>query len=389
MIGEYAARFAHARGLKLLSQDRHNDASRWFHAALALRPASVGAWVNLGNAFMGQADPASALGCFKRAIRLSPTSPAPKMNAGMALITLGDWLEGWKLYEARFDEACVEFRGLNGLKGADPATMWDGSHLAGQSVLVFNEQGAGDVIMCLRYYWHLKALGAREVIWRVPGPLVRLVRATFRNRSDVTVISDGERLPDYDRFVPFMSLPYHCSDGGHGSQSAYLKVYPNEERHAVSKLPGPRIGLVRRGSPGHKGDRRRSVHLAQWGPLLETPGVSWVSLQIGASADEFEAFGDVVRYPIHDFYDTACIMRELDLVISVDSSPAHLAGALGVPVWTLLPFAPDFRWGLTNERTPLYESMHLFRQTTPGDWASVIDRVRLALRARLNQRSAA
>jgi hypothetical protein len=396
------ARLLYNRGCRAMERDDLHSAERSLHASIGFAPASAPSWLQLGNVYMNENRADLALGCFRRASELAPESPLPLINVANTLLLLGQWDEGWKMYEHRY--ASQGFRAVNGLQGGDASKMWRGESLEGKTLLVFNEQGAGDTIMCLRYLSDID-FHATRVIARVPASLVRLARATHVLPLPVVlpsggtmtyvqrtqIISDSEPLPSHDYLAPFMSLPLRM--GARSTDSPYpryLKTHAYETWHA---LPGPlaglRVGIVWQGSHGHANDHRRSIPLDTIAPLFETPGISWVSLQGGPSAKEIAKYPQVRTVPIHDYCDTACVMKSLDLVISVDSSPAHLAGALGVPVWALLPFSPDFRWMLNSETTCWYDSMRLIRQKTRGDWADVIQRVRSQLVALTNQRSAA
>lgn len=399
MIPETLARVWYNAGIRAMNgRGDLTQATRHFHHALGFAPASAPTWLSLGNAYMGQNDVDLALGCYRKASELAPHSPLPIINIADALLKLGQWEEGWKLYEHRF--ASEGFRAANGLKGGDAAKMWRGESLHGKTLLLFNEQGAGDTIMTLRYVTLVWSLARpNRLILRLPASLIRLAQSTFQYASKVAIVSDAEPLPPHDALAPFMSLPLRCSairpewviesDG-------YLRPYGTEPPYTFTPPLAPtfthdnplRVGLVWAGSPGHARDSERSIPLDLMRPLLETPGISWVSLQVGPRAKEIEAFPQVRTVRTLDFYDTACVMKSLDLVISVDSSPAHLAGALGVPVWTLLAYAPDFRWMLKRGDTPWYQSMRLFRQPKRHDWSSVIADVRSQLLS-LTQRKAA
>ena len=380
------ARWLFRRGSKHLMHAPER-AERDLLRALAIRPAFPEAWLNLGNALSNQGDVQAARGCFYRAATLAPVSPEPLINASLAEITLGN-PDGWRLYEHRFSSP--GFIERNGLKGGDRSKMWTGEMLHDKTILVFNEQGAGDTIMGLRYEYALRREYLPErIIFRVPSSLYRLTKASFRHLDWVEVVTDMERTPVYDALVPFLSLPYRC---GMESGRKYLEVYAGAPKFQFDPpLNGDlRVGIVWAGSRWHKGDAKRSIPLALWEPLLNVRGVSFVSLQAGERAQDARQFPQLrmIPHPV-DFYDTARVMQSLDLVISVDSAPAHLAGALGVPVWTLLPFVPDFRWQLGTETTAWYKSMTLIRQTSRGDWATVIERTRDKLVSLSQQRSAA
>jgi hypothetical protein len=394
MLAELAAKLFHNAGVRAMNGrgDLHGSERR-FLASIACAPASVKPWMGLGNAYMGRNEVELALACYRKCHDLVPDSPLPLINIADALLKLGRWEEGWKVYETRY--ASEGFRQRNGLPGGDAAKMWRGESLEGKTLLLFNEQGAGDTIMAFRFAveaWIRSR--AERVILRVPASLVRLARATIIPEGVAEIISDSDRLPSHDALAPFMSLPRRCkATPPHVIASqGYFKLYDTELPFQFAPTSRDdrlfRVGIVWAGSPGHARDAERSIPLATIAPLFETPGVSWVSLQGGPRASEIKAFPQVRTVPIHDFYDTACVMKSLDLVISVDSSPAHLAGALGVPVWTLLPFAADFRWMLGSETTPWYDAMRLFRQKTRHDWPEVIARVRSRLVSLTQQRAA-
>lgn len=370
----YAAARLYNRGTKALGDQQ--PAQRSLLASLACAPYTAQTWLNLGNALMAEGDVHAALGMFRRAHRLKPDAQSAT-NIGIALIALGQLREGWAMYEHRF--ALPEFIQRNGLKGGDATKMWRGDDLTGKTLLVFSEQGAGDTIMMLRF---LVIPTDTTIIARVPAPLFRLVRASGSVLGKgITIVGDGERMPPHDYLVPFMSLPHHLTpDPRFFSHGGYLELHASEEPYAFTPpLHGLRVGIVWAGNPNHPGDKRRSIALEQFASCFETRGISWVSLQVGSRAKEIPAYPSVRTVHLSDFYDTAHVMKSLDLVISVDSAPAHLAGALGVPVWTLLPFSADFRWMQDREDTPWYSSMKLWRQRAPGDWAGVIARVQRAL----------
>ena len=379
------ARWLFRRGSKYLAHAPER-AERDLLRALAIRPDYPEAWLNLGNALSNQGDIQAARGCFYRAATLAPVSPEPLINASLAELTLGN-PDGWRLYEHRF--SVPDFIERNGLKGGDRSKMWQGESLEGKTLLVFNEQGAGDTIMGLRYERALRGrYKAHRIVFRVPSSLYRLTKSSFRRFDWVEIVTDMERTPEYDALVPFLSLPYRC---GMTNGAKYLEVYAGAPKFQFDPpLSGLKVGIVWAGSKWHKGDHKRSIPLELWYPLLDIPGVSFVSLQAGERAQDAKQFPQLrtIPHPV-DFYDTARVMQSLDLVISVDSAPAHLAGALGVPAWTLLPFVPDFRWGLVSEDTHWYKSMSLIRQRCRGNWPLVIERTRDKLVSLSQQRSAA
>ncbi len=376
MLPELAARVCYNCACRAIGRDDFHAAARALHASLACAPASAPTWMQLGSVYTSENQLDLALGCYRRAAALAPDSPLPLINVADALLKLGQWAEGWTLYEHRY--ASPGFRAMNGLAGGDAAKMWRGESLVGKTLLLFAEQGAGDTLMMLRFVssaWYPSA--AEAVILRLPAPLLRLARSSFGAAPRLTIISDSERLPLHDYLAPLMSLParFDVTTPDDVRDSPYLATRGEQ----LAGAPGMRVGIVWAGSAGFANDCRRSIPLELVAPLFDTPGTTWVSLQRGPRATEIAAYPKVRTVPVHDYYDTAAVMQSLDLVISCDSSPAHLAGALGVPVWTLLAYSPDFRWMLDTETTPWYDSMRLFRQRTRGYWPGVIARVRREL----------
>ena len=265
--------------------------------------------------------------------------------------------------------------------------VWKGEDLRGQSIFLYSEQGLGDVIQFARYAPLLAQRGA-EVLLGCPPRLTRLLE---RLPGVAQVIPTDRPRPRTDRDCLLLDVP--------GILGADLDSIPGRCPYLPSR-PGPhpilpptrqfRIGIVWGGNPRHMADGLRSCRLDDFAPLVELPGTEWVSLQVGARAEELRASG--WRRLIRDASErvasieaTADALPEVDLVITVDTMLAHLAGALGRPVWTLLAFAPDWRWMLGRADTPWYPTMRLFRQPAPNDWASVFREVRRALAARLTQ----
>ena len=366
------AKRAHAQGVASLDAGHYERAAEHFRIALAYSPDLAPAWLNLGNAMGNQGCHRAAIACYRTAHRLDPAAPQPLVNAGYAHLTLGEWREGWWHYEQRWQ--IPEFREKNGLPGAAPGKRWDGVARPGQTLLVFNEQGAGDVIQMARYAPDLIDTHM-NIVFRVPVGLFRLIRRSFSGW--ITVTMDSDRVSAHDWHAPFMSLPYLMGTNTPANipwQSGYLDAN-NRAGDALRSLPRPRIGVAWAVSPHHSNDRNRSIPIELLAPLFEIPGTSWVSLQVGPKADE----GAV--YPLHiaatrDYWETAGVITALDLVIAVDTSVIHLAGALGVPTLGLLATPSDWRWLLDREDTPWYNSVRLIRQPRPGDWGPVVRDVR-------------
>jgi hypothetical protein len=234
-----------------------------------------------------------------------------------------------------------------------------------------------------RYARKLANRGA-NVLWRCPSSLFRLFRASAP--EGVTIISDGDRIPEHDLLVPCMSLAGYLDGGAPPLARPYLKIYQDDATAAAVRPASRylRVGIAwAAGANNSPNLRRRSLPMEYLGDLAELPA-RWVSLQVGPRAAE--APRTIPERPrLADFYSTACVMASLDLVITIDTSVANLAGGLGVPCWLMAPTPCDFRWLASGERSPWFNSVRVFRQRSPGDWRSVVEAIRtsLTLKARL------
>jgi hypothetical protein len=253
----------------------------------------------------------------------------------------------------------------------------DGSDLTGRRLLLWAEQGLGDTIQFVRYATQFARQGARLVLECAPQ-LERLMQSLSGIDSVVTrETSPGE----FDVHLPLLSVPRLFGTTTHSIPAAvpYLAPAAADRERWRAELGGGeglRVGLVWAGSPTHADDRNRSIAPELLEPLLELPGVRWFSLQIGARADHAPRGPLTDLAPrLVDFAETAAVIANLDLVLSVDTAVAHLAGAVGAPVWTLLPYVPDWRWMLDRDDSPWYPTMRLFRQQHRGEWQPVIERV--------------
>jgi len=294
------------------------------------------------------------------------------------LLVRGDFLQGWEEYEWRWKTKDAAFPERN---FAQP--QWDGSPLEGRTLLLHAEQGLGDAIQFIRYL-PLVAQNGGNIVLECQPELQRLFQ---RMAPDLPVLAMGQALPAFDVHCPLMSLSrVFSTDLGNIPQTVpYLHADAAEAALWGERLAGLgsslKVALVWAGNPTNKNDRKRSLKLASLAPLAEVPGVRFISLQKGDATAEARtlpagvALIDVAE-DLKDFADTAALLANLDLVISVDTAVVHLAGAMGRPVWTLLPFAPDWRWLLGRADSPWYPTMRLFRQPAIGDWDAVIAEVR-------------
>jgi hypothetical protein len=346
---------------------------------LGVDPARVK--TNLALAMMEQGRPQDAEAHCRAALALSPTYAEAHANRALALLLMGRLDEGWSEYESRW---VVETMGqpLPPL----PKPRWTGQALNGETVLLYAEQGFGDVLQFCRYAPMVAAAGGRVVLV-VPKPLQRLMR-TLDGVAQV-LSEEAETLPDFDYHCPLMSLPFAFKTTLETvpSPRSYLRADPSSWDSFLETLPGLKVGLVWAGKSRTEQphavaiDKRRSMRLADMAPLLTVPGCSFVSLQLGPPARQMaghDALIDVSER-LTEWNDTAELIAGLDLVIAVDTAVVHLAGALGRPVWMLNRFDTCWRWLQEREDTPWYPTMRLFRQTTKGDWAAVVQRVRDAL----------
>ncbi|MBS0449585.1 MAG: tetratricopeptide repeat protein [Proteobacteria bacterium] len=374
------------------SRGREQDAEDHHRHAIALDPASAAAHCNLGVLLADQRRDAEAEASFRQALALRPGYPLARLDLGFLLLAQGRWHEGWALHEARHDPALPD----NGIPRPDLAMPpWQGDALGGRSVWVWPEQGLGDQIQFARYAALLKDRGAGRVTLVCSPPLATLF-GTLANVDAVIpasvtdnrfAVRDTE-LASHDAWVFPMSLPllFDTVPDDVPADLPYLHADPARIAAWSERCtaPGLKIGLVWQGNPLHNNDADRSLpgHRTL-APLLTVPGASFFSLQTGAAATD--APMQRLGHELRDYADTAAVLAQLDLLICVDTSIAHLAGALGRPCWLLLPaHKTDWRWLRERDDTPWYpNTMRLFRQSVRGDWAGVIERVRGALVARI------
>lgn len=366
-------------GVALLQQGKLAEAVACLEHALRLKPDYAQAHSNLGVAIAEQGRLKEAVACYRQALRLDPHYAEAHVNLAYFWFLLGNFEEGWPEYEWRWkrrDFSPPPFR----------QPLWDGSGLQGQTILLFAEQGLGDTLHFVRYASLIKQNGA-TVIVQCQAPLLRLL-ATCAGIDRLA--PEGTALPPFDVQAPLLSLPriFRSTLATIPANIPYLSADPELRAHWQEHLNGVRelkVGIAWQGNPEHQLDRRRSVPLLAFAPLADVPGVRLVSLQKGPGREQLSDLADRlgvldVADRLVDFADTAAVISNLDLVITVDTAVAHLAGALGIPVWVALPLIPDWRWLLEREDSPWYPSMRLFRQRDRGDWPGVFERLTEALR---------
>ena len=363
------------RGNTLMKLGRFPEAADSFRQALDRAPDCLEASIGLGTALQREGDAAGAIACFRDTLRREPACAEAHWNLALALLLAGEFREGWQEYQWRWrrDSFTSPPRGFS-------QPCWDGSPLAGRRILVHGEQGLGDTIQFLRYLPLVAAAGGSVLAECQSASLLPLVQ---RVPGVGAVFTMGEPLPPFDLQVPLLSLPYLFGTTLENipPQLPYLSAPPERIAAWRTRLAGSdgfKVGIVWGGKPVP--DPFRSCTLEALARLGGIPGVILYSLQLGEAAAQAAAppagleLVDLTG-EISDFGDTAALVSLLDLVISVDTSVAHLAGALGKPVWVLLPFCPDWRWLLDRDDSPWYPTARLFRQPGIGDWDSVIGQV--------------
>jgi Tfp pilus assembly protein PilF len=363
-------------GIILFRQGDCAGAIDSFHRALAIDPKHAVAHCNLGFALELQGNLKGAEECYRRSLACNPESAEPRFYLGAIHLLQGDFAHGWQEYEARWGT-----REFAPIRRSLPQPLWRGEPLNGARILLHAEQGLGDTIQFVRYATAVAARGG-QVILEVQSQLRRLLA----NSPGVSeVVTRNEALPQFDWHCPLLSLPLAFATGLADIPGAtpYLQAEADALRATSGLLEpaGLRVGLAWAGNPKHKRDRQRSIALAQLESLTQVAGTTFYSLQTGAAAQQAREAPamKLIEIAIPDFADTAALIAGLDLVITVDTAVAHLAGALGKPVWILLHHMPDWRWLLERHDSPWYPTARLFRQVEPGNWQPVIAELRAHL----------
>jgi hypothetical protein len=369
--------------LRLLGRAEEAQAS--FARAIALSPGYATPHANLGLALhdVGRID--DALAAYDKALALDPQHTTARANRAIALLAMGRFAEGWREYEWRW-----KVDGFTTAPRDFGRPAWDGGPLAGRTLLVHAEQGLGSAIQFVRYAPLLAAMGARVILEAQP-PLAALFRDSLVGQDGpvADVVAKGEPLPAFDVHVPMMSLPHLLGTTlptipGTLPYLTAIAAAVERWRQRLAVLPRPWVGLVWAGNPRHSNDRNRSMPATALAPLATQGGATFFSLQVGPTAGVAAFAADTVRDlapELSDFAETAAVVAALDLVISVDTAVAHLAGALARPVFLLLPAVAEWRWLRAGDDTPWYPTMRLFRQETAGNWGDVVARVATALRS--------
>jgi len=365
--------------MTLISVHRPLEAVALLTAILARHPDHAEAANNLGGALLALDRLEEAADAFARAVAIDPDHAQARFGMGLALLGMGRFAEGWAAYEARWRDP--RFRdGKN-----DPtAPRWQGEPLEGRRILLHAEQGFGDTIQFARYAPMVQARGG-QVVLQVQAPLKTLLAPLAP-----LVLAEADALPEIDLHCPLLSLPmvFGTDAATVPAPIPYLHADPVRVRRLAFLRPAggrPRIGVAFSGSAAHTDDLLRSIPAAMFLPPLLAEGVCVHVVQTDLRAEDARAVMALPDVDYHgndlaSFADTAALLSLMDLVISVDTSIAHLAGAMGLPTWILLQHAADFRWMRGRPDSPWYPTARLFRQETSGDWEAVLQRVAEALR---------
>jgi tetratricopeptide (TPR) repeat protein len=378
---DYAEPFNN-RGNALIGLKRFDEALQSIDRAIQLKPDFAEAFSNLGILleYLHRFD--DALQSYDRAIQLKPNYAEAYFNQSIIKLRLGKYEEGWRLYEYRQ----VKKDTKNNYKKF-PIPLWLGNEsIDNKVILILNEQGLGDSIQFCRYLLMLASLNPKEIIFMVQKPLLSL----FSNfNKKIKILEQDKPLPHFDYYSPLMSLPlaFKTTLGTIPVNIPYLTVDDVKNKYwqdRFGKQTKAKIGLVWSGSTTHKKDRYRSLALRQLVLLLELP-FEFHSLQKEIRSDDKKILKTCKslyqhQNDLNDFSDTAALLNQMDLIISIDTSVVHLAGALDKQVWVLLPYIPDFRWLLNRDNSPWYPSIRLFRQPKFDDWESVIQQLIIELK---------
>jgi|GEM_PF-676870 tetratricopeptide (TPR) repeat protein/SAM-dependent methyltransferase len=364
-------------GSALKELGRFDEAAESYDRAVSLNPNFPDIYINIGNLERLKGNIDKAAECYRKALSLKPDDALAHLCLAIVLLLRGDFPNGWKAYQWRWESVP-----LRSTKRKFPVPQWDGSPLNGKRILLYSEQGMGDTIHFIRYVSSVKRLGGKIIV-QCEKELIKL----FSRIPEIGLLISKEQVPPaFDVHCPLLSLPYLFGTTADTipANLPYLSASPEclgKWRQRFKDIREMKIGLVWAGGYRHPEDHYRSIPLPLLRPLVAVPNTRFFSLQVGQRAADLKqcGFGEKVvdlSPELNDFSETAAVISLLDLVISVDTAAAHLAGALARPVRLLLPFAPDWRWLLHREDSLWYPKvMRLFRQDCLGQWEPVIKRV--------------
>ncbi len=364
------------------------------HRALTIDPTHATALCNSALAFHDLGEFSAARDSIDLALQSRPDYPEAQWNRAIIDLLHGDFARGWAGHELR----TVQLAKMGPVRSF-PEPRWDGERFDGKRLLLWPEQGLGDQLQFARFIPRVKALGG-TVVLVCSAPLLPLFRTNCPHADEIVAL--GEPFEPVDFQLPIMSVPHVLNLGGalDAARVPYIRAHAQVHEALDEMLPEQsvtghrnlRVGLAWAGQPKHQNDRNRSLKLETLRPLLNVPGIDWYSLQKGDGAEaQLHPFNELsagYAQPtvsalgplLADFADTARAVARLDVVVTVDTSVAHLAGAMGVPLCMLIPFVPDWRWQVSRPDSPWYPSAQLFRQSSAGDWSLVMTRVAERLR---------
>lgn len=366
-----------AQGNTHREQGLYREALQCYALAFAQDPESAAAFNNYGNVQREMGNPDRAIPFLQHAIVLQPNNPTAQFNLAVAYLLQGDYARGWPQYESRWN-----YEHLAGTEPRFPQPRWRGESLKDKTLLVVGEQGHGDNIQFVRFLYNLHLLGARLKL-QVTAGLIPLLEPSDLIQQIGTYSDD---MGDFDYWVPIMSIPgiLGVTLDNMPKQVQYLNARQDLVRAWLRRL-GPkyklRVGFAWSGRRDNWLNRYKGVPFETMLDMIKrNPQYEWINLQIDATESEEQALASagVTRYPnsITGFHDTAALVANLDVVITVDTAIAHLAGALGRPTWLMLnSFATDWRWLLNRDSSPWYSTVRIFRQSSYGDWQSVTDKI--------------
>jgi hypothetical protein len=346
-----------------------------FDRAVRLKSDYADAFTNLGVALYANSRADDAIVACRKAVELSPSFAKARSNLALILLGTGHFREGWKEHEWRW-KCNPKFKPRNFRR-----PQWDGSSLAGKTILLHAEQGFGDTIHFCRYV-PLVARGASRVILECQPTLARLLESL---PCQLQIVTTGQPVPSFDIHCPLMSLPFALGEDAVVADVPYLHPRPrltDAWRERLGPKSRKRVGIAWAGRRTHSNDRNRSMPSSHLNALAEIREIEWHSLQKHVTGERPSGLCIIDHgSELNDFADSAALIANLDLVISVDTAVAHLAGTMGKPTWVLLPHVAEWRWMLEREHSPWYPTVRLFRQKRWADWPGVIRRVALALQS--------